>query len=114
MLSKEWMQKTLSDLGFTENDSKVYVYLVTAGSSKAKEIAKKLNLNFSQVYRILKKLQVNGIVIFSSGVFSAVIFDKVLEILAEDKQKQHNALLSSRKELLLTWRSITKKTVEKS
>lgn len=116
-MSKEWMQKTLMDLGFSEKDSRVYIFIAAEGPKRAKDIAEALNLDSSQLYRILKRLQIRGLVNASSdypAYFSAVIFDKVLELLVEAKREQHKALLASKKSLLSTWRSITEKDNEKS
>lgn len=116
-LSRKWMQKTLMNLGFTEKDSQVYLFLVDEGPRKAKEIAEALNMSSAQLYSILKKLQNNGLVIASSprsALFSAVIFEKALELLVEAKREQHEALLASKEELLSTWRSITERDDEKS
>ena len=116
-MSTEWMQKALVYLGFTEKDSQVYVFLAAEGPKKAKEIAETLNLHISQLYSILKRLQNNGAVTPSSEYpahFSAVIFEKVLELLVETKREQHKALLASKEELLSTWSSITEKDNDKS
>jgi sugar-specific transcriptional regulator TrmB len=116
-LSKEWIQRTLMNLGFTEKDTKIYLFLAVEGPKKAKDIAKALNLYNSQLYSILKKLKNNGAVNASSECparFSAVIFEKVLELLVEAKREQHKALLENKTELLATWRSITRKDDVKS
>ena len=116
-MNKEWMQKTLMNLGFTEKDSQVYLFLANEGPRKAKEIAEALNMCSAQLHSILKKLQNNGLVIASSSrsaLFSAVFFEKVLELLVEAKREQHEALLASKEELLSTWRSLTKRDDEKS
>ena len=106
------MQKTLMNLGFSEKDSQVYIFLAAEGPKKARDIAEALNLYSSQLYRILKRLQISGLVNASSDYparFSAVIVEKVLKLLVEAKREQHKALKASKKELLSTWRSITGK-----
>jgi len=111
------MQKTLIDLGFSEKDSRVYIFIAAEGPKRAKDIAEALNLHISQLYSILKRLQNSGAVNPSSEYpahFSAVIFEKVLELLVETKREQHKALLASKEELLSTWRSIIEKDEEKS
>jgi sugar-specific transcriptional regulator TrmB len=116
-LSKEWMQKILIDLGFTETDAQIYVFLTTEGPRKARDIAEAVNLYSQQLYRILKKLQNKGMVIASleyPTLFSAVLFEKVLDLIVKAKKEQHKALQESKKELLSTWRSITEKDDEKS
>jgi sugar-specific transcriptional regulator TrmB len=116
-LSKEWIERTLINLGFTEKDTQVYLFLAAKGPKKAKDIAEALNLYNSQLYRILKRLQNNGAVNASSDYparYSAVIFEKVLELIVEAKREQHKALLASKAELLSTWRSITRNDDVKS
>ena len=111
------MLKTLVKLGFTETEAKVYVFLATEDSQKAKDIASALNLHRQQLYHILKNLQCKGIVNASSAHparFSAVLFEKVLDYLIEAKTEQQKALQESKKELLSTWKSITKKDTPES
>ena len=116
-LSKEWMQKILVNCGFTETDAQVYVFLAAKGPQKARDIAGALKLYRQQPYRILKKLQSKGIVNVSPEYparFSAVLFERVLDLLIKAKTEQKEALQASKKELLCTWRSITEKDNEKS
>lgn len=116
-LSREWMLKTLVSLGFTETDAQVYVFLATEGPQKARDIAEALKLHSQQLYCSLKKLQSKGIVNASTEYparYSAVLFDKVLDLLIKAKMEQQQALQESKEELLSTWRSITKKDAPKS
>jgi sugar-specific transcriptional regulator TrmB len=111
-LSREWMLKTLASLGFTETDAQVYVYLATEGPQKASDIAEALKIYKQQLYRILKSLQSKGIVNASPeypAYYSAVVFEKVLDLLIKAKTEQQKALQESKEELLSTWRSLTKK-----
>jgi sugar-specific transcriptional regulator TrmB len=106
------MLKTLVNLGFTETDAQVYVFLATEGPQKASNIAEELQIYKQHIYRILKKLQSKGIVNASAEYparFSAVLFEKVLDLLIKAKMEQQQALQESKEELLSTWRSITKK-----
>ena len=99
-------------LGFTETDTQVYLLLSTEGPKKARDIAEALNLYNPQLYHILKKLQDRGLVNVSHdypAFFSAVLFEKVLDLLAKAKKEQHKTLKESREELLSAWRSIIKK-----
>jgi sugar-specific transcriptional regulator TrmB len=112
ILSKEWMLKTLVKLGFTETDVKVYVYLATEGPRKASDITEALRIYKQQLYRSLKNLQSKGIINASPEYparYSAVLFEKILDLLIEAKTEQQQALQKSKKELLSTWQSITKK-----
>ncbi|PVX25682.1 MAG: hypothetical protein CW716_07520 [Candidatus Bathyarchaeum sp.] len=111
------MQITLVKLGFTETDTQVYSFLATEGPHNAGEMAEVLNLHRQKLYRSLKKLQNKGIVNASFDYpvkFSAVVFDRVLDLLITVKMEQQQALQESKQELLSTWRSITKKDGWKS
>jgi len=111
-LSKEWMFKTLTALGFKETDAKVYVYLSAEGLQKAHDLAEALRLCRWQLYRSIKNLKTKGIIDTFPGRparFSAVPFEKVLDLLISVKAEQQKALQESKEELLSTWRSITRK-----
>ena len=117
ILSKEWMQKTLEKLGFTETEAQVYAFLATEGSRHAKDLSEALNIQNQELHHTLKKLQNKNIVNASPehpARFSAVLFEKVLDQLIKTKKEQQKTLQESKKELLVTWRSITKKTPPKN
>jgi len=106
------MLKTLASLGFTETDAQVYVFLATEGPQKASHIAEALKIYKQQLYRVLKNLQSKGFINASSEYparYSAVLFEKVLDLLIKAKTEQQQALQESKEELLSAWRSITKK-----
>ena len=105
------MLKTLMNLGFPARYARVYVFLMTEGPKKARDIADALEIHKGQLYFILKKLHKTGLVTSSSeypASFSAVIFEKVLDHFIKSKKEQQEALQGSKEELLSTWRSITK------
>ena len=111
-MNAEWTFETLVKLGFTEADAQVYVYLATEGPQKAIATAEALNLRKQQLYHTLKNLQNKGAVNASPehpARFSAVIFEKVLDLLIKAKKEQQQALQESKEDLLSTWQSITKK-----
>jgi sugar-specific transcriptional regulator TrmB len=111
------MLKTLVNLGFTETDAQVYVFLTTEGPQQAKDIADALEIYKQRLYRVLKSLQRKGIVNASPEYptrYSAVLFEKVIDLLIKAKKEQEKALQESKEELLSTWRSITKKETLKS
>lgn len=111
------MLKTLVNLGFTETDAQVYVFLATEGPQEASDIAEALQIYKRQLYRRLKSLQSKGIINASPEYparFSAVLFEKVLDLLIKAKMEQQQALQESKEELLSTWRSITRKDAPKS
>ena len=111
-MSKDWMLKTLVGLGLTDLDAEVYVFLVTNGPQEAKNIAIALRLYRQQLYRSLKNLQSKGIVAASHerpALFSAVLFERVLDLFLKVRMEQQKTLQESKEEILSTWRSIIKK-----
>lgn len=93
-------------LGLSEVDAKIYVFLAINGSCKAKELEKLMNLHKKKVYRSLKNLKNNCVVVSSldvPAVFSAVSFEKVLDLLSIKKEAQAKALEKTREELLDSW-----------
>jgi sugar-specific transcriptional regulator TrmB len=43
-LSREWVQKTLVNLGFSEPEAQVYIFLAEEGPHKARDVAKALGI----------------------------------------------------------------------
>ena len=116
-MSKELMQKTLVNLGFTEPEAQVYIFLSEEGPHKARDVAEALGIYKQRLYCILGKLREKGVVDSSSdfpAYFSAVVFEKVLDLFMEARIEQQEALKANKEELLSTWRSITEKGDEKS
>jgi sugar-specific transcriptional regulator TrmB len=111
LLTQEWMLKTLMDLGFKEVDAKVYLFLVSMGPQKGKDIADSLKLHKQQLYRSLKRLKNKRIVNSDEhpAVFSSISFEKVLDVFLEVKKEQADDLQENREELLSRWQDITKK-----
>jgi len=97
----------LNKLGLTENESKVYLYLNKTGSKKAKEIAQNQKIPRTQTYHLLTTLQNKGIVVIISGritKFVGIEFEKVLDILINNKLKRIEELQIMRSELTELWK----------
>jgi sugar-specific transcriptional regulator TrmB len=110
-MNREWMLMALAKIGFTGTDAQVYTLLATEGPRKARDIAEALKMHRQQLYRSLKKMQNKGVVNASleyPALFSAVLFEKVLDRLIQTKMEQQQVLQESKEHLLSTWRAITK------
>jgi sugar-specific transcriptional regulator TrmB len=106
------MLKTLTTLGFTETDAQVYVYLITEGPQQARSIAEALKIYKRKLYRGLRKLQQKGMVNASQeypAQFSAVPFDKILELLIKTHLKEAQRIEQEKQEILNQWHSIINK-----
>lgn len=107
--SLERIFKALVDLGLSQTDSHVYVYLATKGSKKANQICDTLKLNKQVIYSSLKKLRNKQVITVSNkrpSIFSAIPFEEVLDILIKNKFEQSQEILENKKELVNIWKSV--------
>jgi sugar-specific transcriptional regulator TrmB len=100
----ERIKGALVNLGLSETDAKIYIYLYTHGSKKARNIIFNLELRKGQAYRSLKRLQLQEIATSNGefpSVFSAVSFELVLDSLLDAKKEQVNSLKASKEAIKL-------------
>jgi sugar-specific transcriptional regulator TrmB len=108
-VSQEKVLKTLGSLGLTLLDAKVYILLAKRGPIKARDAAKALKISKQRLYPIIKNLQSKGIVNSSlerPARFSAVEFEKVLDLFLKAKMEQAQHIRQNMDELLSDWKSI--------
>lgn len=108
-MSQEKVMKTLLDIGLTKLDSKVYIYLAKRGPQKGKEISKALKVQKPQLYRSLKNLQSKAIVsatLERPARFSAVSFEKVLDLFIRAKMEEAQAIQHEKSKLVSSWKAI--------
>jgi sugar-specific transcriptional regulator TrmB len=108
-LSQERVLKTIIDIGFSQADAQVYLFLSRKGPQKGRAISKALNMNKQQLYPCLKNLQNKGIVnatIEFPARFSAVPFEKVLDLFIRAKMEEAQRIQQSRERILSDWQSI--------
>jgi sugar-specific transcriptional regulator TrmB len=102
------MIKTLENLNFKTLYAEVYVLLALNGPKKAKNIADTLKTNKRQVYRILKELHRREIIQTSPdlrGQYSAISFDKLLDILIQSNMEEANRMEDKKEEIIALWKS---------
>ena len=108
-MSQEKVLKTLSDLGLTRLDSKVYIYLAKKGPQKGIDIAKALKVQKPQLYRSLKNLQSKAIVTATlerPARFSVASFEKVLDMFIRTKLEEAQNIQTEKNNLLSSWKTI--------
>jgi sugar-specific transcriptional regulator TrmB len=101
--------KTLESFGLSRMDAEVYVYLAKKGPKKGRDLANALQVTKQHLYPSLKNLKNKGAVTSSlerPALFSAVAFEKVVELLITIKVEQAKAVKETKKELMDSWRSI--------
>ena len=99
----------LLSLGLSQTDYKVYLYLQTSGSKKAKNITQALKMTKQQLYPSLKNLQNKAIITGTSqrpAIYSAVSFEEVIEQIIKTKVAESQAIKENKKELLAIWHSV--------
>lgn len=114
-MSLERILKALIGLGLSQTDAKIYVHLATAGPATARTIINNLTINKRQIYRSLKALQQKGIASENDeypAEFSALAFEKALDLLLEVKKEQAKSLEASKAELIADFQTEKKKSKE--
>jgi sugar-specific transcriptional regulator TrmB len=109
-VSLERVLKALMNLGLSQKEAEVYVYLATKGPQKAANIAETLKLTRPQLQSTLKNLQDKKIVKATfeySAQFSALPFETALDLLTEKKRKETRHIEENKQEILSHWRSIS-------
>lgn len=110
-MGEETVEKILKDFGLTEKEIEVYVFLAKHGVLKSREVARQIKKDKAQVLRILKSLQSKGLVestLEAPKRFTAVPFEQVLDAFVKSKRDEATLIESTKKDLLLYWKSIGK------
>jgi len=102
--------KKLLIYGLGEKEAKVYAWLISAGPSKANEVAKALELNRMDVYRALKKLQTAGLVNAVAGrptKFIPVPVKEALNMLIEEARRKVREMEERRRQIVAEFSKLT-------
>jgi sugar-specific transcriptional regulator TrmB len=111
-LSLERVFKALTSLGLSESDARVYIFLALKGPTKTGNIVNDLKMSRQQIHRSLKFLQDKRIIFAdrkNQDVFSALLFEKALELLIETEEEKTEILQETKKSILQDWKTSTKK-----
>jgi sugar-specific transcriptional regulator TrmB len=105
-LSEE-IKRVLSELGLSEKEAKVYLYIAKNGPQKAIEISKNLKIHKVEVYRFLKYLENKALVepaLERPTRFTALPFEQTLDSLIAERKKTALDLEEKRNGILEQWR----------
>ena len=111
-MSLERVLKIFKRFGFSKTDAEVYIYLAKKGPRRETDLSASLNITKQQLYRSLKNLKNKGIVTVTleqSDLFSAVSFERVLDLLVKVNFEQARAIKETKEELLASWKSMNTK-----
>jgi sugar-specific transcriptional regulator TrmB len=107
-LSQETVLNTLVNFGLTQIEAQIYIFLAKKGAQKGREIRKALKITKQQLYPSLRNLQTKGIVsstIEHPARFSALSFEKVLDLFIRAKVEETQRLQQSKDEILSKWQT---------
>jgi HTH-type transcriptional regulator, sugar sensing transcriptional regulator len=114
-LSLKRVIEALVSLGLSRTEARIYVFLEKSGSHNDVNISQALKLCEKELIRSLKNLQDKRLVKASAQhavEFSAVPFEKAINLLIEVKKEQAQSLQQRKMELLSSWQNLTKKNSE--
>jgi len=111
-LSLERVLRALAGFGLSQKETEVYIYLAREGPQKAETTAKSLSLNERSISLILENLLEKEIInkISEKGdLFSALPFDKVIDLLVKLHLEETEILEQNRNKILSHWKSLVKR-----
>ena len=96
--------KFLTNFGLTEKETEIYIFLAKHGVQRSGEIAKGIKTHRAEIYRMLKSLQIKGLVestLESPIRFTIVPFETALDSFIQTKKGE--ARDSILKDVPTTW-----------
>ncbi len=103
------IKEALSKFDLSKNEVRVYLFLARFGAQKAQRIAEALSVHRTEAYKILRRLEKQGLVscVFERPMkFVSVPFEKALGNLIEERRQRIHQMEQWKKELMETWRSL--------
>ncbi len=103
------IDKALGKFKLNRNEVRVYLYLARFGAHKAQSIAEALGVHRTEAYKILTRLEEQGLisrVMERPMKFVAVPFEKVLNNLIEERRQRIYQMEQRKAELLKIWASL--------
>ena len=111
------IKSALTKFNLSKNEVRVYLFLARFGAQKAQKIAESLSIHRTEAYKILKRLEKQGLVscIFERPMkFVSIPFEKALENLIEERRQRIHMMEQWKKELMKTWQSLPKGEVRET
>jgi sugar-specific transcriptional regulator TrmB len=109
-VSQEKVLEALEGLGLEKLEAQVYVFLGKRGPQKAMDIVKASRITRQHLYEILKTLQRRGLVsatLEHPARFSAMPFEKALDLFVKAKMEEAQRLKHNKTEILSNWKNIS-------
>ncbi len=114
-MGEETIEKVLRNLGLTDTEAEVNIFLAKRGVLKCSEVAKQMKKDRAQALRILKSLQSKGLAEATLEVptrYAPVPFEQVIDLSIKAKKDEAALMENTRNELLNYWKKIGKSVTE--
>ena len=116
-MNEDPIKNILKNVGLTEKETDIYIFLAKHGALKGLAIAKMTGTDKASAYRILKSLQNKGLleVTLESPVrFTAIPFDQVLTSFIKSRRDEVSLIENTKDDLLNDWEKISRTNFELS
>ena len=103
------IKEALGKFDLSKNEVRVYLFLARFGAQKAQRIAEALSVHRTEAYKILRRLEKQGLVscVFERPMkFVSIPFEKALGNLIEERRQRIHQMEQWKKELMETWKSL--------
>jgi sugar-specific transcriptional regulator TrmB len=114
-MSEDRVSKTLQEMGFSDIETRIYLFLSKRGQQKGRDLALALKINKQQLYPSLKNLQNKGIVsqtLEHPARFNALPFDRIIDLYLKAKMEEVRRIEQSKDQILSDWQSIVVNAAE--
>lgn len=111
-MSLQRVFKALVSLDLSQIDARVYMFLALTGPKKTLSIVNNLKISKQQISQSLTHLQNRGIIsadLENQNKFSALPFEKALELLIKTEKAKTQILQETKKDLLSDWKTSARK-----
>jgi sugar-specific transcriptional regulator TrmB len=101
--------QTLLDLGLTDDEAKVLLFMSKKGEMKASEIAKNVGIARTRLYDILETLQGKGLIVSTverPAKYRALPLEKAVDLLIESYKHKLHTLEKTKKVISHDWTSL--------
>ncbi len=101
--------QTLLDLGLTDDEAKVLLFMNKKGEMKASEIAKNVGIARTRLYDILETLQGKGLIVSTverPAKYRALPLEKAVDFLIESYKRKLYSLEKAKKVIFHDWSSL--------
>jgi sugar-specific transcriptional regulator TrmB len=108
-MNQEKLLKALMDLGLSQLEAETYLILLKSGPVRASDALKTLKTSKQRLYPAIRSLQSKGIVgatLEHPARFSALPFEKVLDLFVIAKNEEAKRIQQNKTDLLSDWQSI--------